>query len=104
MYIRSLPKTPKIPFSQLYPKATPLALDLLEKLLKFDPAERITVEEALAHPYLEAYHDVEDEPSHKKPFDFSFEALDSIEDMRSKFLKRNINSFKTIYENKSILY
>jgi len=24
MYIRSLPKTPKIPFSQLYPKATPL--------------------------------------------------------------------------------
>jgi len=33
----------------------------LEKLLKFDPAERITVEEALAHPYLEAYHDVEDE-------------------------------------------
>ncbi|ORX38797.1 kinase-like protein [Piromyces finnis] len=84
-YIRSLPKTQKIPFNELYPNANPLALDLLEKLLKFDPAERITVEEALAHPYLEAYHDVEDEPSHEKLFDFSFEALDSIEDMKSNY-------------------
>jgi len=28
----------------------------------FDPKKRITVEDALAHPYLEAYHDPEDEP------------------------------------------
>jgi len=90
-YIRSLPKTQKIPFSELYPNANPLALDLLEKLLKFDPAERITVEEALAHPYLEAYHDVDDEPSHEKLFDFSFEALDSIEDMKRMITEEVIN-------------
>lgn len=41
--------------------ANPLAIDLLNKLLEFDPAKRITVEEALAHPYLSAYHDVDDE-------------------------------------------
>lgn len=41
--------------------ATPLAIDLLTKLLEFDPAKRITVEEALAHPYLNAYHDEDDE-------------------------------------------
>jgi hypothetical protein len=29
--------------------------------LKFDPATRITVEQALAHSYLAAYHDEEDE-------------------------------------------
>lgn len=28
-----------------------LALDLLEKLLQFDPSRRLTCEEALAHPY-----------------------------------------------------
>jgi serine/threonine protein kinase len=30
-----------------------LAVDLLEKLLTFNPAKRTTVEEALKHPYLE---------------------------------------------------
>lgn len=74
---------PKIPFQNLYPRgksiqnlihfivpflilthgiaANPLAIDLLNKLLEFDPAKRITVEEALAHPYLSAYHDEDDE-------------------------------------------
>ena len=31
--------------------AVPEALDFLDKLLKYDPADRITAEEAMAHPY-----------------------------------------------------
>ena len=49
-YIRSLPIKPKIPFKQLFPQANPQALDLLGKLLAFDPAKRISCEEALEHP------------------------------------------------------
>lgn len=37
------------------------ALDLLDKMLTFNPHKRITVEEALAHPYLEQYYDPADE-------------------------------------------
>jgi serine/threonine protein kinase len=37
------------------------ALDLLEGLLTFNPARRLTVEQALQHPYLEQYYDPEDE-------------------------------------------
>ena len=37
------------------------ALDLLDKLLTFNPDNRVTVEEALAHPYLEQYYDPQDE-------------------------------------------
>lgn len=54
-YIRALPFRKKKPFAQLFPNANPLAVDFLTKTLTFDPKKRITVEEALAHPYLEAY-------------------------------------------------
>jgi serine/threonine protein kinase len=61
-YIRSLPIRPRVPFSQLFPHANPLALDLLAKMLNFDPAKRITCEQALQHPYLAVWHDPTDEP------------------------------------------
>lgn len=48
--------------SELYPDASEMACDLLEKCLCFDPASRCTVEEALAHPYLEQLHFPDDEP------------------------------------------
>jgi mitogen-activated protein kinase 7 len=93
VYIRSLPKMPRIPFQNLYPKANPLALDLLARLLAFDPAQRIVVEQALAHPYLAAYHDEDDEPNHPRTFDFSFERVDVMEEMK-KLIAQEVMSFK----------
>ena len=37
---------------EFFPDANPLAVDLLSRMLKFNPAERIPVVQALAHPYL----------------------------------------------------
>ncbi|KAI8876980.1 kinase-like protein [Backusella circina FSU 941] len=82
LYIKSLDKFEKIPLCRLYPNASPLALDLLEKLLTFDPTSRITIEDALEHPYLQLFHDPEDEPSHYATVDFSFESLQTTEEMR----------------------
>ncbi|OZJ06339.1 Mitogen-activated protein kinase SLT2/MPK1 [Bifiguratus adelaidae] len=82
VYIRSLPNMPQVPFATLYPKANPLAIDLLTKLLAFDPAQRISVEEALAHPYLAAYHDIDDEPVCSQMFDFSFEMVTDMSEMK----------------------
>jgi len=39
----------------LVPEIDPLALDLLEKMLLFDPKSRITAQAALAHPYFADY-------------------------------------------------
>lgn len=52
-----------MPFSTLFPRANPLAIDLLAQLLHFDPAKRITCEQALNHPYLAVWHDPADEPT-----------------------------------------
>lgn len=60
-YLQSLPFKPKVPWSKLFSTADAKALDLLDKMLTFNPHNRITVEEALAHPYLEQYYDPADE-------------------------------------------
>ena len=52
-----------------------LAIDLLEKTLEFDADQRITAEQALAHPYLSVYSDPQDEPN-STPYDQTFEDLD----------------------------
>ena len=61
-------------FGKVYPDAEPAAIDLIDQMLAFDPRRRITVEQALSHPYLASLHDVNDEPSATTSFEFDFEA------------------------------
>ncbi|EAR83980.2 MAP kinase (macronuclear) [Tetrahymena thermophila SB210] len=74
-FIRELPKREPKQFEKIFSKAPKEALDLLKKMLTFDFNKRITVEEALKHPYLSDLHLPEDEPSRSEvPFyEFEFE-------------------------------
>uniref|UniRef100_A0A183BKJ6 Protein kinase domain-containing protein n=1 Tax=Globodera pallida TaxID=36090 RepID=A0A183BKJ6_GLOPA len=72
-YLLSLQQKIKQPWVKLYPNADPRALDLLDKMLTFNPNKRIGIEDALAHPYLEQYYDPSDEPTCEKPFTFEME-------------------------------
>lgn len=46
----------------MFPDAPDDALDLMQKLLQFNPQKRLTAEEALQHPYVAHFHNPEDEP------------------------------------------
>lgn len=78
---------PKIPFSSLFRAANPDALDLLDRLLAFDPSARISVEEALEHRYLAIWHDASDEPLCPQTFDFQFEVVEDVGEMRRMILQ-----------------
>lgn len=65
-YIQSLPQSPKKDFSQLFPRASPQATDLLEKILELDVDKRLTASQALAHPFFEPFRDPEEETEAQK--------------------------------------
>jgi len=73
-----------VPLGDILPDLDPLAEDLLTKLLTSNPAERITAEEALAHPYLEPLHSVIAEPSAPEEFILPYKEDDlTQEDLRA---------------------
>ena len=76
----------KVPFQRLFPSANPDALDLLDRMLAFDPSSRVGVEEALEHRYLQIWHDASDEPVCPTTFDFGFEVVEDVGEMRKMIL------------------
>ncbi|OBA23282.1 mitogen-activated protein kinase HOG1 [Metschnikowia bicuspidata var. bicuspidata NRRL YB-4993] len=78
-FVQLLPQRDPIPFGDRFALCThvePEAIDLLSKMLVFDPKKRITAADALQHPYMEPYHDPTDEPACESKFDWSFNDAD----------------------------
>ena len=87
-FVLKLPKKKAKPFNVLFPKANNLALDLLSKMLVFNPNKRATIEDCIAHPYFKGLHDPGEEPLADKHFDWGFDDL--------KLTKENLQ--KMVYE------
>lgn len=60
-FLKSQEKRKPRPLETLFKGANPLAINLLGSLLKFDATKRITIEDALKHPYLKELHCPTDE-------------------------------------------
>ena len=58
----TIPPTKKVPLETIFPTAPEEAIDMMKKLLKFNPSDRLTVEEALKHPYVLEFHNPDKEP------------------------------------------
>jgi len=54
--LETIPSIKTKSLKTLFKNASSNALDLLAKMLQFNPSKRITIDEALEHPFVEAFH------------------------------------------------
>ena len=108
-YVRNLPTMKKQNFRERFPRPAvkpegkkegekdefDYAVELLDQLLAFDPMQRISVEDALQHKYLEVWHDATDEPVCPATFDFAFEVVEDIPEMKRMILSE-VTRFRQI--------
>ncbi|XP_061990192.1 mitogen-activated protein kinase 9 isoform X1 [Rosa rugosa] len=91
-YLSNMKIKKPTPLSQKMPHADPLALRLLERLLAFDPRDRISAEEALSDPYFYGLANKDNEPS-KQPIsklEFDFEKRKLTKDDVRELIYREI--------------
>jgi len=65
--LTSVPNPRPRPLEAMFPNAPPEGLDLIRKCLQFNPANRITMDEAVQHPYLAQFHNAANEPIASRP-------------------------------------
>ncbi|EYU17652.1 hypothetical protein ABFS82_09G057700 [Erythranthe guttata] len=91
-YLSSMRKKQAVPFSHKFPKADPLALQILERLLAFDPKDRPTAAELLSDPYFNGLANVDREPSSQpiSKLEFEFERRKLAKDDVRELIYREI--------------
>ncbi|CAK65880.1 unnamed protein product (macronuclear) [Paramecium tetraurelia] len=92
-YIKSLPKRSKQKWEALFPKANNKALDLLGKMITFNPEQRYTVEQCLQHPYFDELHNPDEEPLSGKAFDWSWDNFDPTKELLQNMIYQESLSF-----------
>lgn len=79
-YIQKLPRREKMAWKKVYPKANPTALDLLDKMLAFNPTKRWTLKQCIEHPYFRELHNREDELPCPTVFDWTSDDFELTKD------------------------
>jgi mitogen-activated protein kinase 15 len=99
--VNNIPKGQRIGFTSYFPKATPQALDLIRRLLAFNPQQRITVEDALRHPYVASFHnDATELTTHPVVIPMDDNKKFSIKEYREALYQEITKKYDNKYDNK----
>jgi len=71
--LNAFPQRPKTDLNKLYPGAGEEAIDLLSKILVFNPYFRLSVEEALNHPFFKKVRKTDKEINAEKEIQIELE-------------------------------
>lgn len=97
-FMASLPRANPTPFKKLFLKAEPIEIDLIQKMLTWDPAKRISAENALKHPFFTSLHDPFGEPV-TLPFpEFEFDKKQMSIDQLKVLLWEEVRRFNPSFE------
>lgn len=81
-YVRKVPK-PKQPikWEEKLPHANPNAIDLMLKMLRFSPDKRISIEDAINHPFFSNFAHLGMPPKSDTIFDWSWDEFEFSKDL-----------------------
>jgi len=92
-FLRTLPVKPRKAWSEIFPNASPAALNLLNDMLVFNPSKRCTMVEALNSEYMTALHQGRELPQEEKHFSFGFEKSDITQEELRELIWSEMASF-----------
>jgi mitogen-activated protein kinase 1/3 len=95
LYLKSLKFRPKMNLKQKFPGSPEDALDLLDKILQFDPKKRMTINEALEHSFFNNVRSSSKEVVSNINFSFEFEEDENltIEKLKGYFVQELSGSY-----------
>lgn len=70
-------------------------------MLVFNPHERISVDEALKHPYFKSLHNTKSENICPTPFDFEFEKIEMTKEVLQDFMWAEIQHYRPELKGKT---
>ena len=101
-YLKQIPKCLPSPLKNMYPGADEQALSLLRGLLQFDVEKRITVDEALSHPFIQHVRDEQNE----KKFDKILNKIKTQNSLNFEFedIKMKMDTYRSLIIEEVLRY
>ncbi|KAH3764159.1 extracellular response kinase [Pelomyxa schiedti] len=99
--LEQLPPSVKKNLNDCYPQATEEAIDLMERLLQFNPLLRPSADEALEHPYVAQFHNPDEEPAcpHAAEIQLADSKKYTVEEYRNRLYKDILRKKKAAHSS-----
>ena len=94
-YLKSFKGKPHVDFQAMFPDTPPEGIDLLNRMLVFNPRKRISLEETIAHPYFDNFRDANLETRVETLPSFPWDTeLDITLDRAKEILTEELNKYR----------